>query len=84
MKKPVFTGFFTCIYIGKWDKNEVLRYVEKIGNNSKTHKNTIYIIKKTNILYIVVVSYICTQFGIYCIVFKNIDMYAYSGLLQKI
>ena len=84
MKKPVFTGFFTCVYFLKWDKNEVSGCVEKIGNNSKTHKNTIYIIKKTNILYIVVVSYICTQFGIYCIVFKNINMYACSGLLQKI
>ena len=58
--------------------------VEKIGNNLKTHKNTIYIIKKPNILYIVVVSYICTQFGIYCIVLRNIDMYAHSGLLRKI
>ena len=69
------------------DANDVggfLKSVEKIGNNSKTHKNTIYIIKKTNILYIVVVSYICTQFGIYCIVLRNIDMYVHSGLLRKI
>ena len=42
-----------------------------------------YIIKNPSILYVVLVLYICTQFGIYCIVFKNIDMYAYSGLLLK-
>ena len=39
-------GLFSCLYIQKWDKNEVSGCVEKIGNNSKTHKNTIYIIKK--------------------------------------
>ena len=57
--------------------------VENIGNNWKTHKNTNLVIKNLYILYVVLVLYICTQFGIYCIVFKNINMYAYSGLSLK-
>ena len=67
--------------IWKWDKNEILKNVENFGNNAKTHKNTIWVIKKPYILYMVWVSYICTQFGIYCMVLKNIDMFVYSGLL---
>ena len=57
--------------------------LENIGNNWKTHKNTNQLIKNPYILYVVLVLYICTQFGIYCIVFKNINMYVYSGLSLK-
>ena len=57
--------------------------MEKFGNNWKTNKNTNQLIKNPYILYVVLVLYICTQFGIYCIVFKNINMYAYSGLSLK-
>ena len=34
-------------------KNEVLENVENLGNNLKTHKNTILVIKKLCILYMV-------------------------------
>ena len=77
-------GLFSCFYIQKWDKNEVFENMEKFGNNWKTHKNTNQLIKNPYILYVVLVLYICTQFGIYCIVLKNIDMYACSGLFVKI
>lgn len=76
-------GFFSCLYIQKWDKNEVFENMEKFGNNWKTHKNTNQLIKNPYILYVVLVLYICTQFGIYCIVFKNINMYVCSGLSLK-
>ena len=76
-------GLFSCLYIQKWDKNEVFENMEKFGNNWKTNKNTNQLIKNPYILYVVLVLYICTQFGIYCIVFKNINMYAYSGLSLK-
>ena len=82
-EKACFYRLFYMYTYLKWDKNEVFWYVENFGNNWKTHKNTIYVIKKPSILYMVVVSYICTQFGIYCIVLKNIDMYVYSGLFAK-
>ena len=76
-------GFFSSLNFNKWDKNEVFENMEKFGNNWKTHKNTNQLIKNPYILYVVLVLYICTQFGIYCIVFKNINMYVYSGLSLK-